>query len=610
MFIREKTKKHKGQEYIQYQLVESYRIKSGPRQDVILNLGTDFKLPKEKWWTLIPAIERKLSNQIELEMAEKDVEMEALAEHYAKLIVAEKLNKETELKEKLKQKAEQKDLQLVDINSMANSDSRSIGAEQILVEEMKRFELDAILKEMEFSEKEVAEVKMLIAGRAVHPGSERETARWITDDSGIQELIGSDIKVYDTSLHRTGKKLWEKKEEIEKALTEKSRNLFSLKETIILYDLTNTYFEGEYKKATDITFGRSKERRSDCKLATLALMIDEEGFPKQSKILKGNISEPGTLKNFILEIKKMGKESEEKTIVIDAGIATEENIKLIKEEKIRYVAISRKRNYDESLWKDAEEKRIKVNKNKAELKLNLHRTEEESFLLCKSSDKEKRDEDIITTRLNRFENELQTIADALSKKKTMKRYDKVLERIGRIKERHGVGNLYDIGIKKDGETVTEIKFERNNKALAVVEGYGEYVIRTNRIDLKEEEISKIHRSLTNVEDAFRIMKAELGMRPNFHKNEIAAFTHIFITVIAYYFINSILFKLKDTGCNYTWNTVRNIVSTHDRVTTSFNNEKNETIYIRNTVTANRSQNEIYKFLGIKNTLNKKKYVHV
>ncbi len=615
MYIRKKTKKHKGQKYIQYQLVESYRTKDGPRQDVVLNLGIDFKFPEDKWYDLIKEIEKILSNQIELAISEdlKDSELKALAQHYAKLIIAEKLNKEAELVEKLKAKEKAKEeryLQLVDINSTGNSDSKTIGAEQIIVEEMKKFGLDNILTQAGFSEKEVIETKMLITGRAAHPASELETARWINNDSGIQELLGSDIKVYDTALHRTGKKIWDNKEKIEKALTEKARNLFSLKETIILYDLTNTYFEGKYKDAKFLKFGRSKERRNDCKLATLALVVDEEGFPKQSRILEGNISESGTLKEFLSEIKGMGNKEEEKTIVIDAGIACEENLKLIKDEKLKYVAISRKNNYDASFWQNAEEKNIKVNKGRTELTLKLHRTEEESFLLCKSSDKAKRDEDIITSRLNKFEDELNKMNSGLSKKRTMKGYDKIIERIGRIKERYGVGSLYDIKVEKDGERAKSIQFERNYKGEAFIKSYGEYVIRTNRIDLAEEEISRIHRSLSNIEDAFRIMKSELGIRPNYHKKEDAALTHIFISVMAYYFINAVLLKLKDSGCNYTWSRVRNIVERHNRVTTSFNNEKGETIYIRNTVRPNKDQSEIYRFIGIKGTQNKRKYVHV
>lgn len=74
------------------------------------------------------------------------------------------------------------------------------------------------------------------------------------------------------------------------------------------------------------------------------------------------------------------------------------------------------------------------------------------------------------------------------------------------------------------------------KSAAKAAQLGEYIIRTDRLDLSEEDISGIHRSLTTVESSFRAMKSDLGLRPNYHKCEEATIAHIFLSVLAYHMV--------------------------------------------------------------------------
>ncbi|MCP4264313.1 MAG: transposase, partial [Candidatus Brocadiaceae bacterium] len=169
---------------------------------------------------------------------------------------------------------------------------------------MNEYGFDKILKGLDFTQKQIDYARMLIVGRMLHPGSERETVRWLCETSGVGELLGSEVKVYDTALHRTAVLLWENHEAIERELSNRAKEIFSLKETVVLYDLTNTYFEGSKKGSKVAGYGKSKEKRNDCPLITLSLTVDEEGFPKQSKVWKGNVSEPETLEDILLELKK------------------------------------------------------------------------------------------------------------------------------------------------------------------------------------------------------------------------------------------------------------------------------------------------------------------
>jgi len=614
MFIRRKVKTLKGQSYEQHQLLKSVRTDRGPRQEVVLNMGS-LDLPKEQWKDLANAIEENLNNQAPFYFEESCPEVEKLAAHYAQMILSKSLNQaasggdQAGVIEDATPPQSTTNYQNVDINSVQTSESKSIGAEYVMAEQMSQYGFDRILGELDFSPKQIDYAKHLIIGRAVHPSSERELARWINDDSAIKELIGSTEAVYDNALHRTAVMLQEHGDAIQKRLRLKAKDLFSLDETIVLYDLTNTYFEGKKQGNNKAQFGRSKERRSDCKLMTLALIVDAQGFPKQSHILEGNVSEPGTLESMLESIRALGHSTEQKTLVIDAGIASEENIALLREKNISYIAISRMQSYDSSLWEQSPEKKILLQDQKTELtlKLGIARTEatadkaayQEAFLLCHSPHKEAKEKQIIERRLDKFEAAIGELRAGLSKARTTKKYGKIMERIGRLKEKYFVGNYFDIEVNEHEGIVHTITCERNLKGVAKSENLGKYVIRTDRIDLSEEELSGVHRSLTTIESSFRSMKSDLGLRPNYHKCEEATTAHIFLSVLAYHIVCPILRRLSEAGLDYTWNSVRNLLSSHDRVVTAFNSEDGHCVFVKNTTSANLSQKSIYNALAIK-----------
>ena len=597
MFIREKSKTVKGKKYIQHQLIESIRTPAGPRQRLVLNLGF-LDLQPDKWKELANTIESEIHKQPRLFVT--DPQIEKLAKHYAKVIVREKLNKESE--RAASEKAADRlsaDYQSVDVNSVSSSEARKIGAEHVVLAQMREYKFDKILKELGFTDNQLNYAKILIAGRLVHPSSERETARWANEDSAILELLQAKINVYDTALHRTAVLLWEHHDKIEQRLSQAAREIFGLKETIILYDLTNTYFEGSKKGSKIAKHAKSKDKRNDRPLITLALTLDAQGFPKQSKVYEGNVSEPGTLEKMLDELSNVVDGfNPQKTIVIDAGIATEDNLEIIKGKQFKYLAVSRKKSYGDDFWQGSQEQQIKLSDEKTQLRVKLVKTKKESYLLCHSEAKEAKEKAILERRFKKFEEGLNGINKGLKKKRTHKKYDQIIERIGRLKEKYGVGSLYDIDVKHEKGVVTKIIFNKNPNGKAKEKRVGEYVIRTNRLDLTEEEISKIHRTLTTIEDSFRSMKSELGLRPNYHKRDDTSTAHIFITVIAYHIIAGILKKLRTNGINYSWRTIRNILSTQVRVTTSFNTEDKATIHIRTTTTSTLKQSDIYSKLGL------------
>lgn len=599
MFIKESIKKCKGKSYVQHQLTDSARTPAGPRHKLVLNLGR-ISLDKDKWKVLANRIESILNNQARL--FEEDEEVECLARHYAKKIKKERIKQASRNTQETEIEPEQEDYEEVNINSLCNSDSRSIGAEHVALSQIEAYGFDNILKKLKFDNKQISYAKMLVVGRLVHPSSERETARWINETSGITELLKADIKVYDNALHRTSVKLWESHEEIEAGLAESAREAFGLKETVILYDLTNTYFEGG-KKWSKIAKhgGKSKERRNDCPLVTLALTVDGEGFPKRSKIYEGNVSEPGTLKEVLKELdKEKNLFSAEKTIVIDAGIASEENIALIKDSDYKYVAVSRKSTYEEGLWDKSEEEEINLSDGTNKLKIKLAYKDNEAYLLCHSDIKRKKEEGILLRKQQSFEKGLDEINNGLKKKKTQKKHEKIAERIGRLKEKYKVGNLYDIKIKRRDDEAISIEYNKNPKGQVKDENLGNYVLRTNRLDFSGEEISQMHRSLTRIEDCFKGMKA-IGLRPNYHHKDCPTVAHIHITVIGYHILSGILKKLRRSGIHENWGSIKNALITHRRETTTLNTRDKKIIDVRTCTRLTGKQYKIYNALGLKQT---------
>jgi len=608
MFIRKKTKKSNGKKkYIQHQLIESVRTPAGPRQQIVLNLR-HLHLPEEKWKELANCIEGLLTNQRCL--LPQDPEIEAKARHYASQIRQERLARTQEsIDNKDITAKEDAQYEQIDINSLITSDIKTIGAEHVTISQMNEYGFEKILKGLNFTQKQIDYARMLIAGRMIHPGSERETVRWLCDTSGVGELLGTRVKVYDTALHRTAVLLWENHVAIEQELRYRAREIFSLKETVILYDLTNTYFEGSKSGSKVARYGKSKERRNDCPLITLSLTIDEEGFPKQSRVWEGNVSEPATLQDILLGLKK--EESlfaGQRTIVMDAGIASEGNIGLIKKSGYKYVAVSRRRAYDDSFWSEVEEEKVTLSDGKTTLSMKLVRTAEEVFLLCHSEAREAKESAIFLRREQRFEQELLAIKEGLKAKRKMKKYDKIMEKIGRLKERYKVGNLYKISVKEADGNVIDIEFDKNEQYHTKEAMVGTYVLRTNRLDLCAEEISKLHRSLTTVEECFRNMKSDLGLRPSFHHRDIPTIAHAHVTVLAYHMLAGILKKLRTAGIHYNWDTVRNILATHVRVTTTMNTEDGHVIDVRTCTTPTEKQHMIYNKLRLKHTPLERKYV--
>jgi len=597
MFIRrvphKNRKNHK--EYYTYKLVESIRTERGPRQRDILNLGVGFDLPKDKWKDLANCIEEIISGQKSLFDYPKEIT--TLARRYARKIIREQAPVIAERQDI------EPDYATIDLNSVEDEESRTVGAEHVVYETIKQLGIDRKLKELGLNRHQVAASLGVIAGRMIVPGSERATHCWLQNVSALDELMGVDFS--NLSLDRVYKVsdwLLKHKQSLEEHLRRTEGQLFALEEKIILYDLTNTFLEGTGKYNPKARYGRSKEKRSDCPLVTLGLVLDMYGFPKKSQIFDGNVSEPKTLETMIGELAG-GEVSEDPlikpTVVLDAGIASEKNLLWLKDKHYPYIVVSRKKKKEipSDVTMVAVKKDDNTNTVFVQAGLSKSKETDELELYCHSTDKERKEESINTKFQERFEDELQKARNALHLRNGTKRYDKVVERIGRLKERFKlVSHHYNVSIEKATETQKAKNITWSHKKTEKTSGI--YCLRTNRKDLDEQKIWDIYTMLTDIEDAFRCMKSELGLRPIYHQKEIRCDGHIFITLLAYHLLHTIRFQLRQKGVRFCWTTIRRQLSTQVRITTTMKRQDGKVIRIRKSSKAEPVHQVIYDALNL------------
>ena len=296
MFIRKTShiNNKNGQQYFTYKLVESVRTQRGPRQRTLLNIGKDFSLPKEQWKELADQIESFVTGQPLLFKATPEIEK--LAERLARKISRKHGQGDPP---STNAQPHEPDFQTVDINSLDTEQIRSVGGESVVLDAIGQLKLDQKLAELEGNKLNVEAAIGVIAARLLAPSSELATHLWLQHQTAIDDLMDTSFEdLSQDRVYRVSDMLLKNKEEIEAHLQRQETSLFNLDEKILLYDLTNTFFEGSGRYNEKAHFGVSKEKRTDCPLVSLAMVMDADGFPKKSEVFAGNISEPGTLEKY------------------------------------------------------------------------------------------------------------------------------------------------------------------------------------------------------------------------------------------------------------------------------------------------------------------------
>ena len=341
MYIRRtKTKTlNQNEAYYTYRIVESVRLGEKVKQRTLLNLGKEFSIEQTHWPLLCARIEQLLQSdagrQSELfDLADElDQTTEAAAQRYSALILHKhsipvgSAASSPGIAGQSPESIVASDYQRVAINHLQALDARSIGAETLAFHALQQLQLDQKLTALGFNGVDRAAAIGSIIGRMVAPGSELSTHDWLNHRSCLGELIDHDYgNLSLTRLYTVSDKLLRHQTALESFLATQEASLFNLQRSIVLYDLTNTYFEGQCHRNPQAQFGRSKEKRSDCPLVTMGLVLDGEGFPLTSQIFPGNASEPATLQTMLTGLQEKQSSDDKPIVIMDAGIASQENI--------------------------------------------------------------------------------------------------------------------------------------------------------------------------------------------------------------------------------------------------------------------------------------------
>ena len=338
MFIKIIPKKDKdtGKLYRYYRLCQSYRLGDKVRHRTILSLGSLDELSHyQDYKDLADRIEQLITGNPSLFDCANPV-VEQLAQSFSKLIIDKKLIDLAPARE------EEKTFHTVDLASLAIENAREIGGESLCKQALDQLDMGGCLRQAGFVGEDLDLAMAHIISRALFPASEHATAEWMKDNSGICELLGIDAnKVSHHKLYRISRMLSNEQDRIESYLSNKTNELFDLKDKIILYDLTNSYFEGRKLNSILAWFAKSKEKRQDAKLITLALVVNVEGFVKYSKIYRGNIGETTTLETTMDDLSSRSSITGSKPMVVmDAGIASEENLLMLRNRKQDYLCVA------------------------------------------------------------------------------------------------------------------------------------------------------------------------------------------------------------------------------------------------------------------------------
>ena len=517
----------------------------------------------------------------------------------------------------------------VDLDSIATAESRSLGPELIGHTMWERLEFNQLLKTCGFTTAQQALAEAVVVGRLVAPSSDLALWRWLKERTALIELLPFNLsEVGKDGVYEIADQLLDNKKEIERGLRDKEMALFPRSNRVFLYDLTNTYFEGSAQNNELAHRGKSKEKRTDCPLVTLALVVDDAGFPIFSQIYGGNQSEPETLQDIMKQLKtdaSFETLDKQPMIVMDRGIATKDNLILIKEMKFPYIVVERRAVEKEYIneFKDAKEtfERISPGKEKKQdfstevtvtdsvfvKKLPI---EKGSRVLCLSEGREKKEIAMDTLKENRFLDDLNRVKKSVGKG-TIKLAEKVGERIGRLKERYSsIARYYDIHLELDEkeEKVKDITFEKKpiRKERSVLTGC--YVIETSEEMLPAEEVWRLYTTLTQIEAAFESLKTSLGVRPVYHQLAERTKGHLFISVLAYHLLISIEYQLQEKDDRRKWGTIKDQLSTHQRSTVIVTDENDQIHHIRVSGTTEKNHKDIYKLLDVKDPLKRKREI--
>ncbi|MFQ5946901.1 MAG: IS1634 family transposase [Anaerolineae bacterium] len=590
MYLRRTTRRVKGKTYHNYLLVESLATPKGPRQRVICSLGALAPAPKDQWLGLARKLHAVLAGQSTLL---PDAKIDALAARVRPLRRAPHPGADD-------------DVVAVHTDDVRTEEGREVGAVHVGHQLWRTLTLDAILAQAGLNERARRLAEVMTLNRLVSPAAEHAMPDWIRR-TALADILGADFTTLsDETLYRLLDRLHPQRAVIEQALAARERTLFNLDDTIYLYDLTSTYFEGQCRNNPQAKRGYSRDKRPDCKQVVVGLVLDRDGFPKAHEVFDGNRQDRTTLDAMLATLEQRTGRQGGVTVVIDRGMAFADNLAQIRARGHHYIVAGHPGERDAHLeafeddagWAEVIRTPSPRNPGQKKSRVFIKRrgVGEEVHILCRSEGRTEKDRAIRDKHEQRLLADLRKLQARVAKGR-LRAEAKVHEAIGRLKERYPrVARYYALAYDPATQALTWQ--EHADKKAKAARLDGAYVLKTDRQDLTDEEIWRLYILLTRVEAAFRAIKSPLMERPIFHHLEHRVQTHIFLCVLAYHLLVAIEKRCLDAGIHTSWATLREQLSTHQVVTVVLPATNGQFLKIRKGSTPEAIHREIYRTLQI------------
>ncbi len=593
MFIKRTTRRVGDTTYVNHLLVESVTTPQGPRHRTICSLGSLAPAPEEEWRGLARKLSAALGGQTTLV---PDPAVEALAERARK----------TPRRAARPAPAAGDDVVAVHTDQVRIEDVREAGPVHVGHQLWQALALDPILAEAGLSARARMLTELMTLNRLVRPAAEHAMPDWIRR-TALSDILATDFAALaDDALYRNLDRLHPQRAAIEQALAARERTLFNLDDTIYLYDLTSTYFEGQCPHNPQAQRGYSRDHRPDCKQVVVGVVLDREGFPKAHEVFDGNRQDRTTLDEMLETLEQRTGRQGGATVVIDRGMAFAENLAQIRARHHHYIVAGRPAERQEHLaafeddrgWTEVLRTPSPRNPEQKKTRVFIKRAArgDEVHILCRSDGRLEKDRAIRDTHEQRFLRDLTKLQTRVARRQ-LRDPAKIHEALGRLKERYPrVARYYAL---THDEATRAVTWTANAELKTRAEHLdGAYLLRTDRQDLSDEEIWRLYILLTRVEAAFRAMKSPLMERPIFHHLEHRVQTHIFLCVLAYHLLVAIEKRFLDQGVHTSWATLREQLSTHQVVTVVLPSTNSRTLRIRRSSTPEAIHREIYRTLQI------------
>ena len=597
MYIRKSSRTTKGKTYFNYVLVESVLTPKGPRQKVVCSLGDLRPRPQAEWLALAHKLTSALSGQTDLLAAgPPDPELQQLV---AKVQSAQPPSVAP---------ATNSGLLAVDVDEVRTEKSREAGPVHVGYQFWLRLGLDGILAQAGLNQRTRQLTCAMTLNRLIHPGSELAMPDWIRS-TALEDILQVDFQdLAEDALYRNLDRLHKQRVTVEAALADREKTLFSLDQTVFLYDVTSTFFEGLALANPKAKRGYSRDHRPDCKQVLIGLAVNRDGFPLAHEVFAGNRHDSTTLEEMLTALDKRVGLQPGQTVVVDRGMSGQENLSKIVAKKLHYLVAEpygARGDWVEEFENDEDFVEVKREpsptnpfQRKSTIRVKMRQVDGEAHVLCLSSEREGKDRAIREAHEKKLLVDLEKLSKRVKKGKGRgTKPTEVLESIGRLKERYSrVARYYRM--EYDGQTKTFSYSVDEAKRSRAEKLDGSYLLKTDREDLSADEAWRIYTLLTQAEAAFRTLKSPLGERPIFHHKEMRVEAHIFLCVLSYHLLMSIEKTLLDADVHTSWATVRETLKTHQVNTIVLPTDGGMVLRIRKSTTPEAVHRALYQKLRI------------